>query len=281
MKDNALTPVVVTMLILAVAVTLVSLWYSIYLPGLKQQAEVSHLGEVKEAFLRMDAEILNLIARRQNGTVVVNIPLGGGDTPFHSTRSGGYISVASEPDPLIVISGSDSNDNTVTVNLSLVAIRYSPVGNYWIDQGFTWQRGYVNVTKGSLSTPLGYSDVNEAEMTEGGGFQVLAWSVFRQGNASEIEVISMEPGKRNATSGNDIAQVRIEGKNSRKLTILNPILDVHDVDTPFGRIVNSSVNNALYLFGPKIEPFSPGGFRYNVSDHNVTFRLYTLTVWVI
>ncbi|MDO8873636.1 MAG: hypothetical protein Q7V05_13050 [Methanoregula sp.] len=54
----------------------------------------------------------------------------------------------------------------------LVNFSYQPVGDFWLDQGYAWHYGYVNVTKGTspsgadgaaLSTPLSYATMNDVK----------------------------------------------------------------------------------------------------------------------
>ena len=52
------------------------------------------------------------------------------------------------------------------------------MGNFWQDQGYQWQYGYINVTKyGTLITPLSYDTMdNVTNATESGSLALFAKS---------------------------------------------------------------------------------------------------------
>jgi len=40
-------------------------------------------------------------------------------------------------------------------------IFFRPIGNFWINQGYEWEDGILNITKGNRNTSLKYSDTDE------------------------------------------------------------------------------------------------------------------------
>jgi len=166
MKDDAVAPVIAVMLILAVAVTALSIWNVVYIPSQKQASEIEHLRMVESAFLHVSSDIGDTVSSRQENLVRSDpVQLGGGDCLANTLRSGGSLSIMNEPEPVYTLTLYDESLNPVShVDGTLVNISYEPVGNFWQDQGYRWQRGFVNVTKHrTLESPLDYStmaDVN-------------------------------------------------------------------------------------------------------------------------
>ena len=188
------------MLILAVIVTVLSLWNGIYLPGLKQQAEVEHLQQVEEGMVRIDSAIGDAMYYRHNGSLSVPIPLGGGDIMLNNLRSGGVLRIEQDENPTLIIS---VNGNPDPYNLHLSNITYAPVSNFWINQGYSWQYGYVNVTKGNLTT-ISVLDPDP------NNFAGLLFDFQKFGDVGyNLSYVNIIPSNRNMTSGNGIAQVTL------------------------------------------------------------------------
>ncbi len=203
MKDDALAPVVGMMLILAVIVTVLSLWNGIYLPGLKQQAEVEHLQQVEQGMVRIDSAIGDAMYYRHNGSLSVPIPLGGGDIMLNNLKSGGVLRIEQDENPAVTI-----DVDGVPHDLYVSNITYTPVSNFWIPQGYSWQYGYVNVSKNNRSTYLTLPDkVGETRIQFDDSF--FRW--FDEGNGNvTIECVNIIPGTPNITSGNGNANIKIE-----------------------------------------------------------------------
>jgi len=154
-NDEAVAPVVAVLLILAVIVTLISLYQCTYIPSLKQQAEVGHLGDVEREFLSFSSDIENAVWRKSEGSLSRNIQLGGGDVFLSGIKSGGVLKV--EEDSLLF---GVSNSTGHTFNSSLIKFSYEPLGNFWQNQGYSWQKGIVNLTTGyGKETPLLFRDM--------------------------------------------------------------------------------------------------------------------------
>jgi hypothetical protein len=152
------------MLILAAIVTFLSIYNAIYVPSMKESSEIDHLQNVETGFVHFSSDIDQAISSHQDSLVFSEpVPLGGGDTLVNELKSSGTLQVQNESVPVYTLTFSDGT----VVNGIIVNFSYEPVGNFWQDQGYTWQYGYINVTKngGSLSTPLNYynmTDVNNA-----------------------------------------------------------------------------------------------------------------------
>ncbi|MFA4861873.1 hypothetical protein [Methanoregula sp.] len=160
MRDEAVAPVVAAMLILAVIVTAFSAWNAIVIPSMKEQAEMVHLQGVEESFARFSSDVDAAASMKRDMKLSVHMPLGGGDTVVNSLKSGGTLRALTEDDGYMEVGITYAGGTTETALFRLANYSYRPVGNFWQDQGYDWSYGYINVTKGSITTPLEYADMN-------------------------------------------------------------------------------------------------------------------------
>ena len=176
MRDDAIAPVIAVMLILAAIVTFLSIWNAIYVPSMKESSEVSHLQNVETSFVHFSSDIDQAVSSHQDSLVFSEpVQLGGGDTLVNQLKSSGALQVQNESDPVYILTLSGSDGQT-TINGTLINFSYEPVNNFWQDQGYTWQYGYINVTKyGTLSTPLTYYNMTDVH-SPSGTLQTLAKS---------------------------------------------------------------------------------------------------------
>ena len=163
MKDDAVAPVIAVMLILAAAVTFFAIFNGIYIPSLKQASDAGHLRNVESSFQYFSSDIERAVAAGQDRmTLSEPVPLGGGDVFLNTLKSGGSLSVTDEPSPAYNLTLYDGIASVGTMNGTLVRISYDPVGNFWQDQGYVWQYGYLNVTKyGTRQAPLNYYNMTD------------------------------------------------------------------------------------------------------------------------
>ena len=178
MRDDALAPVIAVMLILAAIVTFLSIWNAIYVPSMKESAEVGHLQNVESAFQHFSSDIDYAASSHQNNLIFSEpVQLGGGDFMFNLLKSSGTLNVQNEDIPIYNLTfyntTPDSSQLVIgELNGTLVNFSYEPTSNFWQDQGYQWQYGYINVTKygGLLKTPLSYDTMdNVTDATEGSG----------------------------------------------------------------------------------------------------------------
>lgn len=195
MNDDAVAPVIAVMLILAVVATAFAIFNGVYIPSLKQAAEIEHLQNVESSFQHFSSDIERAVAERRDQTTLSEpVPLGGGDIFFNPLRSAGSLLVMNESDPVYYLT-LETESGTVRFNGTMVNISYDPVGNFWQDQGCRWQYGYLNVTKyGTKQSPLSYSrmtDVNNEFTTSGSplaGFAGSFGSVEGSRNSTQLPV---------------------------------------------------------------------------------------------
>ena len=145
-KDDAVSPVIALMLILAILATCMAVYTTTYVPGLKQQDEITHTGEVKLAFMRFASDIDNVIAQRKPAVYTEVLELGGGDVPLSPTKSSGTIEINTSKIGTYTIGGE-------TKDLNGIAVTYTPSFTAWEKQGYVYQNGVVWITKEEKVTP--------------------------------------------------------------------------------------------------------------------------------
>ncbi|MBR5450047.1 MAG: hypothetical protein IKV78_01910, partial [Methanocorpusculum sp.] len=128
-KDDAVSPVIALMLILAILATCMAVYTTTYVPGLKQQDEITHSGEVKLAFERFASDIDNVIAQGKPAVYTEVLELGGGDVPLSPTKSSGTVEInTSKIGTYKINSGSEQDLNGIEIS-------YLPSFTAWEKQG--------------------------------------------------------------------------------------------------------------------------------------------------
>ena len=146
-KDDAVSPVIALMLILAILATCMAVYTTTYVPGLKQQDEITHSGEVKLAFERFASDIDNLIALGKPAVYTEVLELGGGDVPLSPTKSSGTIEIEE------IKIGTYQIGTETPLDLDGVQITYTPSFTAWEKQGYLYKNGVVWITKDEKRTP--------------------------------------------------------------------------------------------------------------------------------
>ncbi len=101
MKEDALAPVIAVMLILAAIVTFLSIWNAIYVPSMKESAEIEHLHNVEESLEKFSSDIDYAASSHQNNLVFSEPDqLGGGDFMFNLLKSSGTLNVQNKDSPV-------------------------------------------------------------------------------------------------------------------------------------------------------------------------------------
>ncbi|MBE6506478.1 MAG: hypothetical protein E7Z72_00935 [Methanocorpusculum parvum] len=161
-KDDAVSPVIALMLILAILATCLAVYTATYVPGLKQQDEITHSGEVKLAFERFASDIDNVIALGKPAVYTEVLELGGGDVPLSPTKSSGTIEIETKE------IGKYQIDEGAETVLNGIEVRYTPSFTAWEKQGYLYKNGVVWITKDEKKTPamLTLYDVEDGEDRE-------------------------------------------------------------------------------------------------------------------
>ncbi len=245
-NDDGIAPVIAAMLILAVVVTLFSVYNAEYLPGLKQQAEVEHLQKVEESMVRFGSALENAISLKRDLSMSEPVVLGGGDILLHSGKSSGTIAVQQESEPVITV--NIQNPDSISIPLHFVNFSYCPMDNFWVDQGYIWQYGYVNVSRVSGGkmynpVPLQYSTMERVEQktlqnSSLGRSLIHLECTSDNCNNLTLHTVNIVPGVKNFTSGNGVASFTLEAQACEKEYPDVDKLNFLFGDTPFKDLDN-------------------------------------------
>lgn len=210
-RDDAVSSVVALMLLLAVIATFISLYATSYVPGLKQQSEIDQIKSVKEAFIESSNDIEHIASEKVGTSYGHLIPLGAGDILMSPEKSSGTLSVTD----LGAFAGVTLNGTTYTCNMTSIA--FEPSYAFWEEQGYTWQYGYINVTKKGKEVPL--TEFTIDDVLTGDEFSAFAESFIRfdkeesdgAGNLASLRItaVTITPGSSTFISGNNPATLRI------------------------------------------------------------------------
>ena len=179
MSEDAVAPVVAAMLILAIGVTFFAAWNAYYVPSMKAQSEITHLKDAETGFLRFSSDIETAASLKRNMQLSEPIPLGGGEFTFDAVKSGGLLTIQNDTYGYMrirIINGTTAAPSITFLHLSNYS--YQPVNNFWQDQGYVWSFGYVNVTKGTLATPLQSTSMDDVDYGLTGalfGLETVPW----------------------------------------------------------------------------------------------------------
>ncbi len=225
-KDDAVSSVVALMLLLAVIATFISLHSTSYIPGLKEQSEIDRIDSIKEAFMESSGDIEHIASEKIPASYSHLIPLGAGDILMSPEKSSGTLTVT-DLGAFVEIRTTPSGKPNATC--SMASIAFEPSYTFWEEQGYTWQYGYVNVTKKERKTPL--TEYTMEDVLAGGKFSTFADSFIAfEGKGAfnatsgkdellslRISVINVVPGSSAFISGNSptalsiLADVRESG----------------------------------------------------------------------
>ncbi|WP_214084104.1 hypothetical protein [Methanoculleus sp.] len=227
MREHAVTTVVAALLILAVVVTFLSIYSTMILPSLKAQSDADHIHNVEETFCEFRTDMEDMISSKREITLSESVPLGGGEIIMEPLRSAGTLQVQQEDEWIFNITCNGSTRSSRLVNVS-----YTPVSNFWQNQGYSWQYGYLNVTKGGITTPLDYLSMEEVNRSTAlSGLAASFIDITGQGcpvylfntttsvpeprlfncTTLTLSIVTMKPGEQSFATGNGIGTLSITG----------------------------------------------------------------------
>ncbi|MDD1695146.1 MAG: hypothetical protein LUQ71_10520 [Methanoregula sp.] len=297
-EEDGVASVVALMLLLAVIVTFLSLYATTYLPALKQQAEIEQVTSVKEAFMRFDNDMEQVISDKKNASYGEMIRLGGGEILINPEKSSGTLSVG-EPRLLYTVTLTGSS-GVESFSGSMANVTYIPSYSFWEDQGYSWQYGYINVTKGKKETPLSYNtmnDVNEKWIPGYAGKFLEITPVPNATTSSSLDglvitavtiVPSDVPDEKDGTSGNGACVLRINSTTTKisrdnvqgDLTVS---IRAEDADTPLYSYLNSYAHQQVSGIGQSYSLSQPDSSSLTIPqdpDHPVTVTLNEVRISV-
>ena len=207
-KDDAVSPVIALMLILAILATCLAVYTTTYVPGLKQQDEITHSGDVKLTFERFAADIDNLIALGKPAVYTEVLELGGGDVPLSPTKSSGTLEIE-ETILGTYTAGSD------TGNLTGIRVTYLPSFTAWEKQGYRYENGTVWILKDEKKTPAALNRYSIQDGTDLENATLQRWY-----SAASLDVIPLFTVIENSTAvtGTAAAKLRLNATLGEDMT---------------------------------------------------------------
>lgn len=214
-NDNAVSSVVALMLLLAVIATFVSLYATTYVPGLKEQSEISRINSVKEAFMEYSSDIEQIVGKKTPASYGHMMPLGAGDVLMSPEKSSGTLAVSDLGNFTEIYAGSD-----LIAACGMARVTFEPSYTFWEEQGYVWQYGYTNVTKKGRTTPL--TEFTLEDVLAGKKFSTFANSFIEFEDKGEvntlgenelsvftIDTVTIVPGSNAFISGNSPTVLRV------------------------------------------------------------------------
>ena len=226
-KDDAVSPVIALMLILAILATCMAVYTTTYVPGLKQQDEITHSGEVKLAFERFASDIDNVIALGKPAVYTEVLELGGGDVPLSPTKSSGTVEInTSKIGTYQINSGSEQDLNGIEIS-------YLPSFTAWEKQGYLYKNGVVWITKDEKITPAQLTRYTIKHGTDAQNETLAKWYPVSPTEGIVIPNFSVVEGKSeitgtsavklrlNATLGDNMTDVKVTLNGDAENTYIN------------------------------------------------------------
>ena len=186
-SDDAISPVVSMLLMLTVLVIAVSLASATYLPDLKENAEIIHSSEVKDAFLSFSADVNHQYTSGYVSASSNVFSLGGGDIILSPSKSSGTVKVETVSLGTVII-------GTETFQINTVNVTYTPHQSIWNSPGYFYEKGVVWVTEDGVKIPA-LSSLNTKDEADTYSTSVTnSWISEPRinGNTAVLDVVSLE-----------------------------------------------------------------------------------------
>lgn len=186
-SDDAISPVVSMLLMLTVLVIAVSLASATYLPDLKENAEIIHSSEVKDAFLSFSADVNHQYTSGYVSASSNVFSLGGGDIILSPSKSSGTVKVETVSLGTVAVGGTSYQLKTVNVT-------YTPHQSIWNSPGYFYERVVVWVTEDGVKIPA-LSSLNTKDAADAYNTSVTnSWISEPRinGNTAVLDVVSLE-----------------------------------------------------------------------------------------
>jgi hypothetical protein len=267
MKDDAIAPVIAVMLILAAIVTFFSIWNAIYVPSMKESSEVEHIQNVESSFQKFSSDIDYAVSSHQDYlTFSEPVQLGGGDVMVNLLKSSGTISVRNEDNPIYNLTLTNTTGVPVALlNGTIVNFSYESVGNFWQDQGYQWQYGYLNVTKndGELKTPLSYYNMTDVSNSFSNPKSPLA-SLASSFGKFDYTINTTQPSDNSTDLGGNCSSLNIWAVN------ISASPDHHFISSNGEGTLSltTAINETSYIGVSNITLSSDNGMFENVTANN-------------
>jgi hypothetical protein len=146
--DCAVVGIVTAILIIGLAVVVISIIQTVYVPNIMEQREAEHMDMVALQFSFLTSVIDNQAADEKKGIpIATSITLGNRELPFLvSSKAFGTLEILDNSSTLII--KNESLDTTVqTSTYQLGTITYSSANAYYLDQSYTYETGAMIVSQ--------------------------------------------------------------------------------------------------------------------------------------
>ena len=186
-SDDAISPVVSMLLMLTVLVIAVSLASATYLPDLKENAEIIHSFEVKDAFLSFSADVNHQYTSGYVSASSQVFSLGGGDIILSPSKSSGTVKVETVSLGTVTVGSTSCSLHTVNVT-------YTPHQSIWNSHGYFYEKGVVWVTEDGVKIPALSSLNTESDASSYSNDVTNSWISEPRinGNTAVLDVVSLE-----------------------------------------------------------------------------------------
>jgi len=251
-SEDAVAPVVAAMLILAVVVTFFAAWNAYFIPSMKAQSEITHIRDTESGFLRFSSDIETAASLKKSMRLSEPVPLGGGEFMFDTVKSGGEITIRDAlPAGYLQQDWTSLTGPGTGQSSGLVRFSYTPVNNFWQDQGYGWMYGNVYVLNimRNLSTPLLVCNTTDLTYSLAGSLVELEAvpSYSSPGNCSSIIIrtVNISTDSRHShVSGNGNTLLVLESTVDRDRVLNATSLNLNITAPPgrFGKRVWDAVN---------------------------------------
>ena len=172
---------------LTVLVIAVSLASATYLPDLKENAEIIHSFEVKDAFLSFSADVNHQYTSGYVSASSQVFSLGGGDIILSPSKSSGTVKVETVSLGTVTVGSTSCSLHTVNVT-------YTPHQSIWNSPGYFYEKGVVWVTEDGVKIPA-LSSLNTKDEADTYSTSVTnSWISEPRinGNTAVLDVVSLE-----------------------------------------------------------------------------------------
>jgi hypothetical protein len=236
-SDDAVVGIIVAILLIGLAVSIISMIQTVYVPQWLEQRESDHMHEVSYQFSQLKYSVDILSAVEQENAISMYITLGTADIPFFDKgRTYDSLDILSDTCNVEVSNDTDS------YSFSLGTMRYSSGNSYFVDQSYIYEAGVMILSQSNASLLHGK--------------QFLSVSNFTNVSFTIINISSLD-GKRTAY-GHGTYSLYTEFLNSETYLIYN--ITYINITTDY--------QNAWYIYFNST-PLRYSGLTYEINETDV------------
>jgi hypothetical protein len=135
------------------------------------------------------------------------------------------------------------NNSIEVYSLTLINFSFWTVNNFWVDQGYTWQYGYVNVTRNPESGGawLQYVTMDDVNRTiDSFGQTLINDEMNENGSIITIDAVNFLADEKSFTSGNGYGKLKLNATRN-KVTFKSEdecLIKLSVNDTVFSKCLN-------------------------------------------